>query len=211
MVDPKMPLRGMAADRRGNVYVVQSGKIQRYEGATGKHLGELPYADGWGFDNVVATPDGGLVAAWRRHRDDIVRFDSGGRVTKVIRAAVSSQSDQSELDLRVAVDGLGNIYALGTFTSSVFKFTPEGRYVNRFGGRGEQPGQFRAPQSIAVDNQGRVYVSDTKGIQVFDKDGRYMDIFEPAPISFGMVFDQQNQLHIAARTQVLKCALNEKK
>ncbi len=211
MVDPKMPLRGMAADRRGNVYVVQSGKIQRYEGATGKHLGELAYADGWGFDNVVTTPDGGLVAAWRKHRDDIVRFDADGKVTKVIRSAVSGQTDQSELDLRVAVDGLGNIYALGTFTNSVFKFTPEGRYVNRFGGRGEQAGQFRAPQAIAVDNQGRVYVSDFKGVQVFDKDGRYIDVFKPASIAFGMIFDQNNQLHIAARTQVLKCALNEKK
>ncbi|HEU4593651.1 MAG TPA: hypothetical protein VFS10_00690 [Pyrinomonadaceae bacterium] len=211
MVDQKMPLRGLAADRRGNVYVVQSGKIQRYEGATGKHLGELPYAEGWGFDNVVVTPDGGLVAAWRKHRDDIVRFDSSGKVSKVIRAAVSGQTDESELDLRVAVDGLGNIYALGTFTNSVFKFTPDGRYVNRFGGRGEQPGQFRAPQSIAVDNQGRVYVSDTKGVQVFDKDGRYLDIFKPAPIAFGMTFDHHNQLHIAARTQVLKCAINEKK
>ncbi len=211
MVDPKMPLRGLAADRRGNVYVVQSGKIQRHEGSTGKHLGELAYAEGWGFDNVVTTPDGGLVAAWRKHSDDIVRFDSDGKVTKVIRAAVSGQTDESELDMRVVVDGLGNIYALGTFTNSVFKFTPDGRYVNRFGGRGDQPGQFRSPQSIAVDNQGRVYVSDFKGVQVFDTNGRYIDVFKPAPIAFGMVFDQNNQLHVAARTQVLKCALNDKK
>ncbi len=209
MVDPKMPLRGMAADRRGNVFVVQSGKIQRYEGATGKHLGELPYAEGWGFDNVVSTPDGGLVAAWRKHRDDIVRFDPNGKVTKVMRSVISGQTDESELDLRVAVDGLGNIYALGTFTSLVFKFTPDGRYVNRFGGRGDQPGQFRAAHAIAVDNQGRVYVSDTKGIQVFDRDGRYMDIFEPAPISFGMTFNDRNELFVAARTHVLKLVINK--
>ena len=211
MVDPKMPLRGLAADRRGNVYVVQSGKIQRHEGATGKHLGELAHPEGWGFDNLVVTPDGGLVAAWHKHRDDIVRFDPNGKVTKVMRSVVSGQTDESELDLHVAVDGLGNIYALGTFTSLVFKFTPDGRYVNRFGGRGDQPGQFRAAHAIAVDNQGRVYVSDSKGVQVFDKDGRYLDIFKPAPVAFGMTFDQNNQLHIAARTQVLKCVLNEKK
>src|SRR5688500_9264904 len=30
--DPKMPLRGMTADRRGTVYVVQKGVINRYEG-----------------------------------------------------------------------------------------------------------------------------------------------------------------------------------
>ena len=211
MVDAKMPLRGMAADRRGNIYVVQSGRIQRYEAASGKPLGELPYAEGWGFDDVVATPDGGLVAAWGRNRDDIVRFDANGRVVKVIRSAVSGQTDDSELDMRIAVDGLGNIYALGTFTHAVYKFTPDGRFVNRFGGRGDKPGQLHAPQSIAVDNQGRVYVSDFKSVQVFDKDGRYIDAFKPAPIAFGMVFDDKNELHIAARSQVLKCALNEKK
>ncbi|MCA1632346.1 MAG: NHL repeat-containing protein [Acidobacteria bacterium] len=211
MVDQKMPLRGMAADRRGNIYVVQSGTIQRYEAASGKPLGELSYGEGRGFDNVVTTPDGGLVAAWRRNRDDIVRFDANGRLVKVIRSAVSGQTDASELDLRVAVDGLGNIYALGTFTQAVYKFTPDGRFVNRFGGRGDQPGQLHAPQSIAVDNQGRVYVSDIKGVQVFDKEGRYIDVFKPASIAFGMVFDDKNELHIAARSQVLKCSLNEKK
>src|SRR5918997_751786 len=39
-VDPKMPLRGMTADRRGTVYVVQKGAINKYEGATGKLLGK---------------------------------------------------------------------------------------------------------------------------------------------------------------------------
>jgi DNA-binding beta-propeller fold protein YncE len=211
MVDPKMPLRGLAADRRGTVYVVQSGKIQRYEGTSGEHLGELAYVEGWGFDNVVTTPDGGLVASWHKHRDDIVHFNASGKVVKVIRSAISGQSGDSELDMRVAVDGLGNIYALGTFNQAVFKFTPDGRFANRFGGRGDQPGQLHAPQAIAVDNQGRVYVSDIKGVQVFDKDGRYIDAFKLAPIAFGMTFDERNELHIAARSQVLKCALNEKK
>src|SRR6266542_1805762 len=45
-VDPKMPLRGLAADRKGTVYVVQRGKIARHEGETGKLLGEVEYAGG---------------------------------------------------------------------------------------------------------------------------------------------------------------------
>ena len=39
-VDPKMPLRGLAADRKGTVYVVQAGKITRHDGETGKLLSE---------------------------------------------------------------------------------------------------------------------------------------------------------------------------
>lgn len=209
MVDAKMPLRGLAADRNGTVYAVQSGKIRRYEGASGKPLGELSYAEGNGFDDVVVTADGGLVAAWGRHKDDIVRFDSSGRVAKVIRAAISGQSERSELNMRLAVDGLGNIYALGTFNDAVFKFTPDGRFVTRFGGDGDQPGQFRAPHALAVDNQGRVYVSDIKGVQVFDTNGRYIDFFKPASVAFGLVFSDKNELFVAARTQVVKLTLTK--
>jgi hypothetical protein len=35
MVDPKMPLRGLTADRQGRVYIAQKGQISRYEGKTG--------------------------------------------------------------------------------------------------------------------------------------------------------------------------------
>jgi DNA-binding beta-propeller fold protein YncE len=205
--DRSMPLRGLAADRRGTVYVVQRGKIQRYEGATGQPLGEVPYGRDLGFDDVTVAADGNLVAAWDHHTDDIVRLDPSGKNVKVISKAVSGQTDRSELNLRVAVDGTGNLYALGTFNDSVVKYTPDGRFVNRFGGSGGEPGQFRAAHAIAVDNKGRVYVSDSKGIQVFDSNGRYLDLFKPTGVVFGMVFNDQNELFIAARTQVIKCAL----
>ncbi len=208
-VDPKMPLVGMAADRSGVVYIVQSGAISRHEGATGKLLGQLEYAGGWGFDDIRVAADGGLVAAWYKNRDDIVRFNSAGQAVRTIRAAISSITDDSELDTRVAVDGLGNIYALGSFNNAVFKFTPEGKYSTRFGSNGDQPGQFRAPSAIAVDGKGRVYVSDFKGIQVFDGNGRYLTVFNPGGAASGMVFNDQNELFVAARNHVLKLALKE--
>jgi DNA-binding beta-propeller fold protein YncE len=205
--DRSMPLRGLAADRRGTVYVVQRGKIQKFEGMTGQPLGEVHYNRDFGFDDVTTAADGGLVAAWDHHTDDIVRFDPSLKPVKVINKAMSGQTDRSELNLRVAVDGTGNLYALGTFNDSVVKYTPDGRFVNRFGGSGGEPGQLRAAHAIAVDNKGRVYVSDIKGIQVFDSNGRYLDVFKPASVAFGMVFNDQNELFIAARTQVIKCAL----
>lgn len=208
-VDPKMPLSGLAADRKGTVYVVQRGKIIRHEGETGWLLGELDYAGGGGFDDVSMSADGGFVAAWYSNRDDVVRFNSAGEVTRTIRAAISSTSGDSELDTHVAIDGLGNIYALGTFNNAVFKFGPDGKFLTRFGDAGNQPGQFRAAQAIAVDGKGRVYVSDIKGIQVFDGNGRYLKVFKPEGIAFGMVFNDNNELFIAARNRVLKYSLSE--
>ncbi len=209
MVDPKMPLTGMAADRNGVVYVVQSGTITRHEGETGKLLGEVAYSGGWGFDDIRVTADGGLVASWYKNRDDIVRFNSAGQVVRTIRAAISSVTDDSELDTHLAVDGLGNIYALGSFNNAVFKFSSDGKYITKFGDDGDQPGQFRAPSAIAVDGKGRVYVSDFKGVQVFDTNGRYLAVFDSGGIALGMVFNDKNELFIASRNHVSKLALKE--
>jgi DNA-binding beta-propeller fold protein YncE len=208
-VDPKMPLRGMAADRKGTVYVVQSGVISRHDGSSGQALGQIPYSGGWGFDNVVVAADGGLVAAWYKNRDDIVRLNSSGQVNHTITAAISSVTERSELDTHVAVDGLGNIYALGTFNNAVFKFSPDGKFITRFGDSGDEPGQFRAPSAIAVDGKGRVYVSDFKGVQVFDGNGRYLTVFKPQGSASGMVFNDNDELFVAARNHVIKLTIKE--
>lgn len=205
--DRKMPLRGLAADRKGAVYVVQRGIIYRHDGETGDLLGQVDYGGKNGFDDISVGADGSLVAAWYRSRDDLVHFDSAGRVLKTIPAAISGVSGDSELNTRVAIDGAGNIYALGTFNGAVFKFTPDGKFSNRFGSSGDQSGQLRAGSAIAVDGKGRVFVSDIKGIQIFDSNGRFLRVFKSAGMAFGMVFNDKNELFIAARNQVLKLAL----
>jgi DNA-binding beta-propeller fold protein YncE len=204
--DRKTILRGLAADRKGVVYVAHGGGIHRYQGETGEKLGQLDYERS-GFDDVAAAADGGLVAAWHSNRDDIVRFDSNGKAIRTIPAAISSASGDSELSMRVAIDGAGYIYALGRFNNAVFKFAPDGKFMNRFGSSGDQSGQFRAAYSIAVDGYGRVYVGDIKGIQVFDANGRYLTTVGQKGMAFGMVFNDKNELFVIARDHVVKYAV----
>ena len=203
--DPDMPLRAIAADRKGTVYVVQRGEIKKYEGTTGAPLGKVSHSGGNGFDDVAVLADGSILAAWvRASGDHIVRFDPSGRTTLSVQKAISGQSRRSELNMRLAADGTGNIYALGTFNDAVFKFSPDGRFQTRFGSVGDQPGQFRAPGAIAVDNQSRIYVTDFKGVQVFDSNGRYIDTFDVEGAASGLVFNDKNELFVVARTQVFK-------
>lgn len=204
--DRKTLIRGFAVDRKGTVYVAESGRIDSYRGETGEKLGTLEYQRN-GFDDVTVGADGGLVTAWQSNRDDIVVFDANGKLVRTIPEAISGASGDSELAMRVAVDGAGYIYALGRFNDGVFKFGRDGKFMNRFGSDGDQPGQFRAPYSIAVDGYGRIYVGDMKGIQVFDANGRYLALITAKGMAFGMVFNDKNELFVIARDHVIKFAV----
>ncbi|MFQ5421132.1 MAG: hypothetical protein ACE5EY_12315 [Anaerolineae bacterium] len=109
------------------------------------------------------------------------------------------------------VDRSGNIYALGKFNSAVFKFAPDGKFITRFGSRGDEQGQFRAPQDIAVDWEGRVFVSDFRGVQVFSGDGRYLALIDVADPAFGLAFDSSNELIVASRDRVVKLRLQDER
>jgi hypothetical protein len=204
--DRKTILRGLAVDRKGTVYAAHGGKIVRYAGETGEKLGELGYERS-GADDVASAADGGLAAAWHSGKDDIVTFDANGKVVRTIPAAISGASGDSELSMRVAVDGAGNIFALGRFNNGVFKFGRDGKFVNRFSSGGDQPGQLRAAYSIAVDGYGRVYVGDIKGIQVFDANGRYLNMLQQKGMAFGMVFNDKNELFVVAPDRVIKYSI----
>ena len=204
--DRKTLIRGLAADRKGTVYVAEGGRIDRYRGETGEKLGTLEYQRN-GFDDVTVAADGGLVTAWQSNRDDIVVFDASGKLVRTIPEAISGASGDSELAMRVAVDGAGFIYALGRFNNGVFKFGRDGKFMNRFGSDGDKPGQFRAPYSIAVDGYGRIYVGDMKGIQVFDANGRYLALISSKGMAFGMAFNDKNELFVVARDHVIKFAV----
>jgi outer membrane protein assembly factor BamB len=114
--------------------------------------------------------------------------------------------------MEVAVAGNGEIFALGTSNDVVFRFSPEGVFRNQFGGDGDEPGLFTAPYAIAVDKQNRVYVTDFKGIQVFDENGRYLDVFDvpDGGMVFGLTIDADNQLYaVSNNSMVYKFAIND--
>ncbi len=127
--------------------------------------------------------------------DDIIKFAPDGSVDFVLREAISSQSGDSELDTDVEVDGMGNIFAYGSFNGSFFKFSPQGRFLNRFGSDGDRPGQFTSPSCFCIDPQGRLWISDFGYLKVFDNNGTYLDTFDPGMIIFDMVMVDGYQLY----------------
>ncbi|NOQ23481.1 MAG: hypothetical protein GQ565_12660 [Candidatus Aegiribacteria sp.] len=180
-------LRSMALSRDGLLYMVYDNELYIHEAVTGKRVGSLRHPDGWGFDDVEICDDGSIVAAWYRNRDDIIKFSPDGSVDFILEEAISGQTGDSELDMDITVDGFGNIFAYGSFNGSIFKFTPYGRFLNRFGSDGDHPGQFTSPSSFCIDPQGRLWVSDFGDLIVFDNNGTYLDTFDPGTTLYNMV------------------------
>ncbi len=187
----------MSVDFHGIISVVQSGDLLRFNGETGEVVNVVKNG---GVDKLVtycfATPVGGFGVVTAD--EDIWIFDPQGKQTIQIAKSVSSISQKSELTSHVTVDGQGNIYILGIFNNAVFKYSPEGKFLNQFGGEGDEKGQFRAPQEIAVDGQDRVYVSDIKGVQIFDRNGRYMGVIKFDGVALGLTVDRQDNLFVVS-------------
>ena len=106
--------------------------------------------------------------------------------------------------MTVAEDGVGKIYALGAFNDAVFIYNSEGKFLNRIGSAGDEPGQFQAVSDIVVDGQGRIYVSDFDGVKVFSQDGRFLGLIETENVAFGLAIDDQDNLYVAGRTQLYR-------
>ncbi len=200
-------LSGMAAGRDGAVYTVVGSQLYVYDGMNGNLLGRLDHPDGWGFDDVTVAPDGSIVAAWYKSQEAIVRFNRNGRIDLLLEKPIENVTSDSEMDMRVAVDGTGNIYALAYFNEAVFIYSPDGRYISRFGSEGDEAGQFTSPRSIAVDNLGRIYISDFSGVMIYASDGRYLDTLPVNGAVMGLAFDDQNNLYLVVNSQVLRYKL----
>jgi len=191
MADPKMPLVDMEADRGGTVYIVQSGRIRRFEGATGRALGELPRGGNYGYKDVTVALDGSL---WAVTQESVVHLSRDGAVQRTID--IKEAVDEDATAARVAVAGTGDLYVLDQWKAHVYHLNPAGRFVDRFGGGGFPPAEH-----IAVDGRGRVFVSDigSSAIKVFDAAGQPLgDINVPAVV-FGITLNDRDELFAAAR------------
>ena len=200
-------LTGLAAGRDGAVYTVVGSQLYVYDGLKGNLIGRLDHPDGWGYTDVSLAPDGSIVAAWYKNRDDVLRFNQTGQIELLVENAIGNVTGDSEIDTRLAVDGSGNIYALAYFNEAVFIFSPKGQYISRFGSMGDARGQFTSPRSIAVDNLGKIYIADFPGVMVYASDGRYLDTIPVNGAVMGMTFDDQNNLYVVADNQVLRLKL----
>lgn len=190
----------MDVGRDGTIFIPVSGKILKFDGQ-GRALGMIEHSD-YRFEDVDIALDGSMVAI--ANGEDIIWLSADGQVTQAVEDAVSTVSGDSELSANLAVDGLGKVYVLGHFNNAVFIFGADGKFINRFGSDGDEPGQFRAAQAIKIDGQGRIFVSDVQGVQVFSNDGRYLNVVKVKYFAYGLALDDQDNLYVTTNQKMVE-------
>ncbi len=109
----------------------------------------------------------------------------------------------------LAFDDTGNLYVTERFELAsesrhrVLVFGPDGELLRQFGEKGTGPGKLNYPSGIAVDEQGRVYVTNmTGGVDVFTSEGQYITRFgvaqgeEGVGVARGLALDQEGRLYV---------------
>jgi hypothetical protein len=195
IVDPKMNLYELCADRKGNVYVLNNKGIYIYKGESGELVNKL---ESYGFRGMALTLDGKIVVIKDK---GFVVFDGNLKVLQEFKDAAERANAASGFE-SIAVDGDNQIYAVDRSKGDICKFSADGKFLNRFNAK-----STISPSAIAVDNKGRIFASDVSEINVFGADGTFINSI-PEKQAFGMAFNDADELFVATRPFVVKYKVN---
>ncbi|MBL8184774.1 MAG: hypothetical protein JNK51_07595, partial [Blastocatellia bacterium] len=143
--------------------------------------------------DIAVGLDGRIFAAGRR---GISIFDGQLKLLRDFKDAAKDASTNLGFE-KIAVDGSGTMFLTDRMSKDIIKFSSEGKFLNRV------TTEVRSANDIALDPQGRIYLSDTSQIAIFGQDGRpikSIDAFQ----AFGIVLNDAGELYIAARPYILK-------
>ncbi|MHB1002166.1 MAG: NHL repeat-containing protein [Armatimonadota bacterium] len=186
------------ADQKGGVYILtdklgrsvqrfdSSGKFQSNLETQGVNISELTMFSTITIDkkgniyiiepvaNSEVTEDEKRLSYKENKSPRILKFDSSG---KFITSLVSGVNEDIYLYWvsAMAVDGKENIFVLDA--DGIKKYNPSGKLLLGIGIVAESgQEQFKSPKSIAVDQQGTIYVGDCNNyrIQKFNSSGKFV-------------------------------------
>lgn len=205
----------IASDYNGRLLVARRGDILIYTSEDGTLentiSGEFP--DTW-YGAVAVDPANAIYALHTSAGElDLIKLDPSGQALWRKPQITEGLVKNTEISTvrRLAVDGLGNIYLLDDAQNQVYQFDAQGKFVDRFGSKGDGPGLLDHPEDLTVDGQGRIYILDQDGIEVFDNNGVHIKLIpdDYQGHAFDIKLDLDGNVYIITNApQVYKLAIN---
>jgi hypothetical protein len=213
-------LIGIEPDADGNIYAFHRCSASDCVGSdvppllkfdkSGKHLmslgaGMLVWPHGLDIDN-----DGNIWITDGRsdsgRGQQVIKLSPAGDVLMTIgTAGVDGDGPYTfngVADVLVADDG-SVFVADGHVNNRVVKYSADGEFIMEWGKAGSGQGEFNLPHALAMDSQGRLFVSDRENlrIQIFDQQGRYIDEWAQFGRVSGLSIDGNDTLYAASQNE----------
>ncbi len=140
----------------------------------------------------------------RRRGHQVIKFSPEGVVLLRLGTAGVAGRTRTTLDQPndVLVAPNGDIFVgdghPGNGNNRIVKYSSDGRYLMEWGETGSNPGEFRTPHALAMDDDGLLYVGDrsNRRIQVFEQDGTFVRDFYNMGRASGITI-RNNRLYVA--------------
>lgn len=173
----------VATSRQGTTGLVQefgaSGKPIRAFGDSHNHLLSDPEDVAVDSAGHVFVSDPGVTN--RR----ISEFSSSGKFIRHFGTFKGSAHGDGPSGLATA---RGRLYAADTDNDRISEFSTSGKFIRAWGKRGNDAGEFRHPNDVAIGPKRHVYVADTGNnrIQEFSPSGKFIRAFAKQNGSHGV-------------------------
>jgi sugar lactone lactonase YvrE len=175
---------GFFVDHEGNVWVTEGAPAGEARGAEGHKAG-------------------------KGHQ--VFKFSPEGKILMTLGEAGVPGDDQTHFNgpSHVFVAPSGEIWVTDGHrggNNRLVKFTKEGKYIMQIGGGVKsatmEKGLFNDPHHIAMDSQGRLFISDrgNNRIQIFDQQGKHIAVWTQFGRPSSIAIDKQDRIYVVDGT-----------
>ncbi|MHB8736914.1 MAG: NHL repeat-containing protein [Terriglobales bacterium] len=200
--------RPMAIDAQDRLYVCdKTARIQVFD-ADGEfiRMWRTPVHTNGRPTGLSIDRQGRLLVA-DTHYFQVLVYSQEGELLEKLGGVEGHRPGEFGLVTDAVDDSLGNLYVseYGEY-DRIQKFSPDGKFLCQWGGHGSAPGQFRRPQSMAVDQDDHIWVADAVNhrIQVFDPHGTLLGIWgehgsEPGQLNYpyDLALDGEGHVYVS--------------
>ena len=154
------------------LYVADIGdsKIKEFSLTTGKKVmdfGKVGDKKGVLLSPNYVTVSKGKVFVSDSGNDRVTIFDEQtGKFIDLFKTFDSKGVSKLTNPRGIGVDGRGTVYVVSNITNKIFGYNTSGKELFAFGGMGQDDDKFALPNGLFVDQNGRIYITDTANQRV---------------------------------------------